>query len=120
MALASDDVKMPDERPNMPDLGVRDLKTEMDGRFSELKTELRGRFADVDRRFEQVDRRFEDVDRRFDRLEARMHEEHVETRRHFDVVAEQLKTDVKLIVEGCHNRLDNHERRIQALEKRRR
>jgi hypothetical protein len=96
-------------REDMPDLTVR-----------ELKTEIEGRFADVDRRFGEVDRRFTEVDRRFDRLEARMHEEHIETRRHFDVIAEQLRTDMKLMVEGCYSRLDNHERRIQALEKRRR
>jgi hypothetical protein len=112
---------MADEyQPDMPDLSVRELKTEMDGRFRELKTDLDGRFGDVDRRFAEVDHRFEEVDHRFDRLEARMHEEHIETRRHFDVVAEQLKTDMKLMVEGCYSRLDDHERRIQALEKRRR
>jgi hypothetical protein len=76
-----------------------DVKTEMDGRFSELKTELNGRFADADRR---------------------SHEEHIETRRHFVDVAEQLRTDMKLMVEGCYSRLDNHEQKIRALEKRRR
>jgi hypothetical protein len=105
---------------DMQDLSVRELKTDMDGRFRELKTELDGRFAEVGGRFADVDRRFAEVDRRFDRLEARMGEEHVETRRHFDVVAEQLRTEMKLIVEGCYARLDNHERRIQTLEKRRR
>jgi hypothetical protein len=96
-------------RDDMPDLSVRDLRTEMDRQF-----------ADVDRRFAEVDRRFTEVDRRFDRLEARMHEEHVETRRHFDVVAESPKTQINLRFEGTDTVLDNHERRIQALEKRRR
>jgi hypothetical protein len=62
---------------------------------------------------------FDTVDRRFDRVEARITEEAAETRRHFDVIAEQLRTDMKLMVEGCYGRFDNHERRIQALEKRR-
>jgi hypothetical protein len=110
---------MPDERrPDMPDLSVRDLQTEMNGRFRDLKTEMEGRFrdlkTDVDARFDAVDARFEAVDRRFDRVEARITEEAIETRRHFDVGAERLRTDMKLMVEGCYSRLDNHERRIQA------
>jgi len=83
----------------MPDLSVRELKTEMDGRF-----------AAVDRRFDRLEARFE----------ARLREEHVETRRHFDVVAESLKAEIRLRFEGTDGSLDNHERRIQALEKRRR
>ena len=90
----------------MPDLSVRDLKTEMDGRFSELNTELNGRFADVDRRF--------------DHLETKITEAAVETRRHFDVIAESLRAVMRLRLEGTDTRVDDHERRIQALEKRRR
>jgi hypothetical protein len=88
-----------DNREDMPDLSVRDLKSEMDGRFSELKTEMNGRFADADRR---------------------SHEEHIETRRHFDVVAESLRAEMRLRLEGTDTRVDDHEQRIQALEKRRR
>jgi hypothetical protein len=104
-------------REDMPDLSVRDLKTEMDGRFRDLKTDMEGGFRelrlDIDRRFERVDRRFADLDRR-------SREEHIETRRHFDVVAESMKTEIRLMLEGTDTRLDDHERRIQALEKRRR
>jgi hypothetical protein len=120
--LASDDAKMPDERsPEMPDLSVRELKAEMDVRFRELKTEMHGRFHELTT---EMDGRFAAVDRRFDRLEAhieaRMQEEHAETRRHFDIVAESLRAEIRLRHEGTDARLDNHERRIQALEKRRR
>jgi hypothetical protein len=88
-----------DNREDMPDLSVRELKTEMDGRFLDLKTEMDGRFSE---------------------LKAEMREEHVETRRHFDVVAKSLRAEIRLRLEGTDTRLDNHERRIQALEKRRR
>jgi exonuclease VII large subunit len=131
-----DDAKMPDEpTPDMPDLSVRELKTEMDDRFHELKSEMDdrfheltsemdNRFTQVDRRFADVDRRFAEVDRRFDRLEthfeARLRAEHIETRRHFDIVAESLRSEIRLRLEGSDARLDNHERRIQSLEKRRR
>lgn len=99
--LAVDDVRMSDDnREDMRDLSVRDLKTEMDGRFHDLKTEMDGRFSELKT---ELNGRFADVDRR-------SHEEHIETRRHFDVVAEQLRTDMKLMVEGCYGRLDNHER----------
>jgi hypothetical protein len=103
-SLASDDAKMPDDTAaDMPDLTLRELKTEMDGRFQELK-------ASIDSRFDEVETRFE----------TRLREEHVETRRHFDVVAESLTAEIRLGFEGTDARLDNHERRIQALEKRRR
>jgi hypothetical protein len=121
-----------DTREDMPDLSVRELKTEMDGRFHNLKTEMDGGFRDLrtemDGRFRdlraEMDAGFRELktemNGRFAAVDHRSHEEHIETRRHFDVVAEQLRTDMKLIVEGCYSRLDNHERRIQALEKRRR
>jgi hypothetical protein len=87
----------------MPDLSVRELKTEMDGRFHDLKTEMNGRFSELKTE-----------------LKAEMREEHIETRRHFDVVAESLRAEIRLRLEGTDTRLDNHEQRIQALEKRRR
>jgi hypothetical protein len=87
---------MPDERiPNMPDLTVRELKTEMNARF-----------AAVDAHLEAIDRRIS--------------EEAAATRRHFDIVAESMKAENRLMFEGADTRLDDHERRIQALEKRRR
>jgi phage host-nuclease inhibitor protein Gam len=143
-----DDAKMPDDRtPDMPDLTVRELKTEVDSRFQELKTDMDDRFqglkTDMDDRFQELktdmDDRFQglktDMDDRFQGLktdmddgfqelktdmETRINEEGAATRRHFDVVAESLKGEVKILVEGCYARLDNRERRIQTLEKPRR
>ena len=57
------------------------------------------RFALVDQRFEQVDRRFEQVDQRFDRMEALIRSEGERTRRHFDVVAEQMKAERNLVLD---------------------
>jgi len=88
---------MPDK--DMPDLTVRGLKTEMDGGFRELRLEMNSRF---------------------DRLEARITEGEAATRRHFDIVAESLRAEIRLRLEGTDSRVDDHERRIQALEKRRR
>jgi hypothetical protein len=120
-ALASDDVRMSDERSaDMQDLSVRELKTEIDGRFRDLRAEIDTRFAAVDARFDAVDCRFDTVDRRFDRLETRITEGEATTRRHFDIVAESLRAEIRLRHQGTDARVDNHERRIQALEKRRR
>jgi hypothetical protein len=125
MFLAVDDGRMSDDnREDMPDLSVRDLKTDMDGRFHDLKTEMNGRFSELktelNGRFADVDRRFADVDRRFERLDGRITDAAAETRRHFDVIAESLRAEIRLRHEGTDTRLDNHEQRIQALEKRRR
>lgn len=107
----------------MPDLSVRELKTEMDGRFHDLKTEMDGRFhglkTEMNGRFRdlksEMDGRFSELKTE---LKAEMREEHIETRRHFDVVAESLRAEIRLRLEGADTRLDNHEQRIQALEKR--
>jgi hypothetical protein len=92
---------MPDK--DMPDLTVRGLKTEMDDSFRELRLDMNSRF-----------------DRLEARIEARITEGEAATRRHFDIVAESLRAEIRLRLEGSDTRLDNHERRIQALEKRRR
>lgn len=74
-------------------------------RVSELQHEMHGRLDDVNRRFEDVNHRFDDVDRRFDELRQEMDRRFddmkqqaattaVETRRHLDVVAEQLRSDI--------------------------
>jgi hypothetical protein len=124
--------KAADERsPEMPDLSVRELKTEMDGNFRDLRTEMDGRFQELktgmDGRFRELktdmDGRFRDLklemDSRFERVDARITEEAATTRRHFDIVAETLRAELRLRLEGTDSRIDDHERRVQALEKRR-
>jgi predicted transcriptional regulator len=105
-----------------------------------LGKSIEARFEQVDKRFEQVDKRFEQVDTRFEQIDRRF--EQVDTR--FDELKAQLRTEietvdarVKLVYEvvvaqtaknttidaehaTLHRRLDNHDVRILALERRRR
>jgi hypothetical protein len=68
-----------------------------------------------------VDKRLGDIDRRFDELELRINEEADTTRRHFDVMVEKVEAAVRIVAEG-HGHLetivDNHEVRLQTIEKR--
>lgn len=101
-----------------------DLKKDMDARFGDVDArfeQVDARFAQVDARFAQVDARFAQVDARFDRLERQMATEHENTRRYMDVVAEQFREYVKMLADGIGlntERLDHHEKRITALERR--
>jgi septal ring factor EnvC (AmiA/AmiB activator) len=135
---------------------VSELKKEMDEQFSHMGeqfshvqeqfAEVAAQFAQVNARFEQVDARFEQVDARFDQVDARFHElerriaaEGEATRRHFDLVAEQFRAEVRLTLDKVmavgdkaddHERshveesalvrhvLDDHEVRLKALEHR--
>ena len=56
--------------------------------------------AYLDRRFEAVDRRFVEMDRRLEELRTEVRAGDVETRRHFDVIAEDLKSRIQLVAEG--------------------
>jgi len=79
---------------------VNELKAAMDAQFLEMKAqfaEVNQRFAQVDERFAQVDQRLERVDERLDALDTRITTEGVDTRRHFDVVAEDLKSQIRLV-----------------------
>src|SRR5947207_530213 len=72
--------------------------------------ELKKRFDHIDQRFHHIDQRFDDMNRRFaskqdlhemrHQFEAFVEKEAVATRRHFDVVAESMKAEGKLIAEG--------------------
>ena len=109
---------------------VSELKTEMDARFDAAA-------KDVGERFTQVDERFAQVDERFERLERQIADEGTATRRHFDVVAEDLWSHLKSTAEvsaatqrrladttSAHRTLvsavDDHEVRLLALEGKRR
>ena len=91
----------------------------------------------VDRRFERVDRRFQSVERRLDRIERtmatkadlkRLREDMTrsdartrdELRRHFNVVAESLREDLRIFANGIaahSDRLDRHAVRVTRLER---
>ena len=75
-------------------------------KVSELKTEMDSKFAAVDQRFERVDERFEQIDRRFERVDESLEElrrlvksEGEATRRHFDVVAENIVSERNLALD---------------------
>ena len=86
------------------------------------------RFDQHDARFDRHDARFDQYDARFDGLEALIRRESpktrdyvdlkaAETRRHFDVVAERLEGQIRLIAEGHQaltGRQDSLERRIDG------
>lgn len=62
-----------------------------------------------------------DLTRLAERLEKRLSEESTTTRRHFDLVAERVEDSVRLVAEvTAHDStiLDNHESRLQKVEKR--
>ena len=125
---------------------------QVDRRFEQVDQ----RFEQVDQRFEQVDQRFEQVDQRFELVDHRFVElsgqiraqaeefmrlvlaEGEKTRRHFDVVAEQMKAERNLALDqstaamqqtgqlsssnaAAHaefeRRLDDHEARILRIER---
>ena len=55
-------------------------------------------------------------------LKVQIREEGETTRRHFDVVAEQMRDSVKLVAEGVGHHttvLDDHEHRLREIEKQR-
>jgi hypothetical protein len=90
---------------------------------SELKVGVDQLKVRVDQLKGHVDERFEQVDRLFAELRAEMREDGERTRRHFDIVAERMETNWTLLAEGFqadHGRLEDHERRLDILEKRRR
>jgi septal ring factor EnvC (AmiA/AmiB activator) len=68
----------------------------LDARFDGIDRRLDA----VDARFDAVDARFDAVDRRLEELSERMDSHAVETRRHFDVVAESLVSQIRLVAEG--------------------
>ena len=83
--------------------------------FDALRQHVDHRLDDVDRRFDQVDGRFEQIDRRFEQVDQRFSDlrQHVDTtalesRRYFDIVAEGLRAEVRLLAEGF-SRIDRVE-----------
>lgn len=98
---------------------------------SELKREMVEGFGRVDQRLERLEERF-------DRLEQRVLQEGETTRRHFDVMVEQLRTELQLALDrslatstqmaildavnkaeraGFSRMLDDHESRLAKLPK---
>lgn len=114
---------------------------EVDHRFAQIDGRLAkvdARFATIDERFTKVDEQFAEVRSQFEAMDRRITSEGADTRRHFDVVAEQMKADIAMlagavvaatssleryIAEDRNERatvtgvLHNHEIRLTALER---
>ncbi|MGH7355352.1 MAG: hypothetical protein ACRELS_12365 [Candidatus Rokuibacteriota bacterium] len=69
---------------------------EHDARFTAVDTKL----AEHDARFTAVDAKLAEHDTLLARLDARITESAAETRRHFDVIAEALMGQIRLVAEG--------------------
>ena len=123
---------------------VSELKLEMDGRFVEVQqqfAEVQQRFAEVQQQFAGVRQQFADVRQQFAEvrqqfaeMDRRITEEGEQTRRHFDVVAEQLKSEIALLATAVvrlersnvdiragqatvFSALSDHELRLRILER---
>jgi len=113
-----------DGRFTQVDAQFVDLKKALDGRFVSFKKEMDGRFVDFK----------EEMDQRFAQVEERIAAEGEATRRYFDVVAEQFKTDMRLLYDKqaasdekmssnqqehdtFQRALDDHEVRLRVLER---
>lgn len=73
--------------------------TELVARVDGLDRKLDRLSASVDERFDRVDERFDRVDKRFEAVLAEIAAEGEKTRRHFDVVAEQMKSERNLAID---------------------
>ncbi len=73
-----------------------------DSEHQQLIEFLNRRFTEVDARFDAVDRRFTEVDARLDEMATKqeLREQQAETRRHFEVVAEGLRSEIRQVAEG--------------------
>jgi archaellum component FlaC len=105
---------------------IDDLRSEMRGGFNRVDARFEGvdaRFEGIDARLEKIDERFNNIDAEFKGVRAEIKAEAEATRRHFDIVAEQMKDIVKVVAEGTARnteRLDDHETRLTKIENTRR
>lgn len=83
--------------------GIDGRLNRMDARFDGID----GRLDRMDARFDGIDGKLVEGDARFQKLEALIISEGVRTRQHLDVVAEDLKGQIKLLAEG-HSALADH------------
>ena len=115
----SDEATTDERRPSELDLlrdemraGFQSMRDRFDGvdkRFDGVDKRLDSvdkRLDGVDRRLEEHDKRFDSVDsrlgehdKRFVSLETRIAESETATRRHFDIVAESLRADMKVVID---------------------
>jgi archaellum component FlaC len=86
-----------------------ELRAYLDQRFDAVDQQLGAvdrqlgavdqRFGAVDQRFDAVDQRFDAVDRRFDAVDGRFVSLEAELRRHFGVLIEDVRHDLRAVAE---------------------
>ena len=69
---------------------LRDIKFDMDRRFTETRVDMLDRFAQVDKRFEQVDKRFEQVDKQLKKIVEKIDERFDRFDEKFDKIGQIL------------------------------
>ena len=77
---------------------VRDLKLDMNTKFSDIdkhfdtsRQDMLERFNQTDKRFEQVDKRFEQVDKRFEQVDKRFDESRRDMKERFEQVDKRFE-----------------------------
>jgi hypothetical protein len=88
--------------------------------IAQLKRAMDSRFKQVDQRFKRVDQQFRHADMEFRRLGEEVRQQSEQTRRHFDVVAESMRDDLRLFAEAIRansERLGDHDARLRRLER---
>jgi hypothetical protein len=68
------------------------------------------------RNFDTIDGRFETINGKFDRMQQQIDAKAAETRRHFEVVAESLRSDIRQSAEGHQILLDGQTRIVEQVE----
>ena len=95
-----------------PHPGIEQLRQELGAVDSRLTTRLDGFEARVDQRFGTIDERFDAIDERLATVLGHIDATAAETRRHFDVIAETLRSTVRLVADGVA-RLDEKVERFR-------
>lgn len=92
--------------------------------IEELRTEMQAGFKKVDEEFvvvrAEMKAGFSRVDDEFKSVRAEIKAEGGATRRHFDIIAEDMKDLIKIVAEATAQktqRLNDHETRLTKLEK---
>ncbi len=109
---------------------LQELRADVRAKFAEVHAEfadVHAEFAEVHAELAEVHAELAELRAEFGALEVRLVDRIVQegetTRRHFNIMVERVNETVKVVAEGVGHHttvLDDHERRIKTLERRRR
>ncbi|WP_447969988.1 hypothetical protein [Nitrospira sp. M1] len=84
----------------------------------ETRKFLTEKFEALDTKFDKIDTKFDAIDSKFEHIQQHIDVKAVENRRHFEVVAEGLRSDIQQIAEGHQVLLDGQNRiEVRFLER---